>query len=35
MLKIAWRARSDVGRVASPAGAIRVLPRNSPETMRN
>src|SRR5207253_3004711 len=35
MLKIAWRARSDVGRVAWPGGATRVLPRNSPETMRN
>src|SRR6185312_6019910 len=34
MLKIAWRARSEVGRVASPGGAAKVLPRKLPETMR-
>src|SRR5690606_20688884 len=34
MLKIACRARSDVGRVASPTGDASVFPRNSPDTMR-
>src|SRR4051812_3739955 len=34
MLNTAWRARSEVGRVSGPGGVARVLPRNSPETMR-
>src|SRR5690606_10981910 len=34
MLNTAWRARSEVGRVRSPAGVVIALPRNSPETIR-
>src|SRR6202044_220491 len=34
MLNTAWRARSEVGRVASPSGVRRILPRWLPDVIR-